>query len=316
MKGKTETILLVLIIVALSAYLVFRKTERTQYRLPALPEVPKEDVTRIEVKRGDSEILLQQEGDRWVILPEGYPADPSAVDSMLEVIGNLQLTALVSASENDSVYDLDESKGIQVTAFEGQEPVMRLRVGKPAPSHRHTFVKLEGDSRIYHVEGNFRSRFEKDVPSLRDKQVLKIDEEISEIILSAGKESLHVLRKTASVEPEEEQPEGERSGPRQGGSRWETLEGKPVKPEEIDTLVRTLSNLKCDGYLESTKADWKEPSFNVSLKGNKNYEISLYGDQENKVVATSSENEYPFLISDWKAKRIRKDLKDLVENGK
>ena len=316
MKGKTETILLVLIIVVLSAYLVFRKTERTHYRLPSLPKVDKEDVTRIDVKRGDSEIRLQREGDRWVILPEGYPADPSVVDSMLEIIGNLRLTALASSSDNDSVYDLDEKGGIQVTAFKGEEPVMRFRVGKPAPTHRHTFVKLEGDSRIYHGEGNFRSRFEKEVSSLRDKQVLKIDEEISEIILSAGKESMHILRATASGEPEQEKPDGEGPGPRQGGSRWETLEGKPVKPEEIDTLVKTLSNLKCDGYLGGTKADWKEPSFSVSLKGNKNYEISLYGERENKMVATSSENEYPFLISDWKAKRIRKDLKDLVEKGK
>lgn len=314
MKGRTETILLVLMIVALSAYLIFQKTERTHYRLPALPEVDKEAVTRIEVNRGDSQITLQREEDRWVILPQGYPADPSAVDGMLEVIGGLRLTALASAAGNESVYDLDESGRIEVTALKGEGPVMRFRVGKPAPSHRHTFVQVEDDSRIYHAEKNFRSRFEKDLSVLRDKQVLKIEEEISEIILTTGKESMHILRTTAPVGRAQDQAEGEAPIPEQGAYRWETLDGKPVKENEMDTLVRTLSNLKCDDYLEGAKGDWKEPSCRVSLKGDRNYEISLYEDRENKVVATSSESEYPFLITEWKAKRIRKDLKDLVQS--
>ena len=50
----------------------------------------------------------------------------------------------------------------------------------------------------------------------------------------------------------------------------------------------------------------------VSLKGTKNYELSLYGERDGKTVATSSENEDPFLIADWNAKRIRKDLDELV----
>jgi Domain of unknown function (DUF4340) len=316
MKGKREYVLLVLVIAALSAYLVLHKTDETHYRLPAFPKIERGDLTRITIRKGDSECTLQRDDDHWVILPGGYPAERSAVDSMLEVLEGFRLTALASSSGNDAVYDLDETGRILVTAFRGDDALVSVAVGKTAPSHRHTFVKLEGDSRIYHAEKNFRATFDKDVSALRDKQVLKIDEEISEVILAAGPESVHIVRATAPVaaEPGQEQAErGEEAGS-QGTSRWETLEGKPVKGNEIDGLVKTLSNIKCDDYLERKKEDLKDASFRVSLKGLKNYEFTLYDEQGGRTVATSSESEYPFLIAESKAKRIRKNLKDLVES--
>jgi hypothetical protein len=88
-----------------------------------------------------------------------------------------------------------------------------------------------------------------------------------------------------------------------------------VQEKEIDGLVKTLSNLKCDGYLEEKKSDLGDPTFSVSLKGDKNYEFSLYGERDGKSVATSSENDDPFLIADWNAKKIRKELDTLVETG-
>jgi len=146
--------------------------------------------------------------------------------------------------------------------------------------------------------------------------VLKIDEEVSEIILNAaGKKSLHLLRKTVAAEgnPDQEQEAAGEGEGAQEALRWETSDGKPVKEKEIDGLVKTLSNLKCEGYAEEKKEELGDPTFSVSLKGVRNYEVSLYGEREGKVVATSSESEDPFLLSDWKAKRIRKDLDDLME---
>jgi hypothetical protein len=143
---------------------------------------------------------------------------------------------------------------------------------------------------------------------------MKIDEEVSEIILTAGKKNLHVLRATAraGVDPDQAQAEVKEGRAEEGALQWETLEGKPVQEKEIESLVKTLSNLKCDGYLLDKKGDLGDPTFSVSLKGNKNYEFSLYGEREGRTVATSSENEDPFLITDWNAKKIRKGLDELV----
>jgi uncharacterized lipoprotein YmbA len=315
MKRKKETILLVLAIAALSAYLVYQKMEKPRYNLPEFPKIDKDMVTGITIQKGDSVLTLQRDGDRWRILPEGYTADASAVDRMLEIIESLRLTAMASASENYSRYDLNDAERIQVAAFEGEDLLVSVSVGKAAPSHRHTFVKLTDDKRIYHAEKNFRSHFDKDVSALRDRQVLKIDEQVSEIILTTGEQSLHILRAKAPVEvsPDQGQTEGKGEDLPEGAPGWETLEGKPVLEKEVDAIVKTLSNMKCEDYLEGEKEDLGEPSYSVSLKGSRSYEFSLYDARDNKFAATSSENDYPFLISEWKAKRIKKDLSDLVE---
>jgi hypothetical protein len=219
---------------------------------------------------------------------------------------------MASASENYAVYDLQEGECVQVTAFKGEDLLLSIGIGKAAPSRRHTFVKLADDSRIYHAEKNLRSSFDKEASVLRDKQVMKIDEEVSEVILTEGKKNLHILRATAHAEVDPDQAEVKEENAGESTLHWETLEGKPVEEKEIDTLVKTLSNLKCDGYLEDEKGDLGDPTFSVSLKGNKNYEFSLYGERDGKTVATSSENDDPFLIADWNAKRIRKELDQLV----
>ena len=209
MKRKAETIVLVLVIAALTAYLVMKKTEKTHYRLPELPGIEKEDITRFTIRKGDSEVTLKRDGDRWRILPEGYPVDGAAMDRMLDTIAGLRLTAMASTSENYAVYDLQEGEGVQVTAFKGEDLLLSIVIGKAAPSHRHTFVKLADDSRVYHAEKNLRNSFDKETSDLRDKQVMKIDEEISEIILTAGKKSLHILRAAVreGVDPDQAQAE-------------------------------------------------------------------------------------------------------------
>ena len=51
MKIKKEYIVLVIIILALSAFLFFRKTDRTLYELPRISEASKKDITKIEITK-------------------------------------------------------------------------------------------------------------------------------------------------------------------------------------------------------------------------------------------------------------------------
>lgn len=314
MKRQIEIILLVLVIAVLSAYLILQRTDRTGEGLPEFPKIEEEEFTRLTIRKGGSELTLKKDGERWRILPEGYPADGKAVDRMLETLGSLRLTAVASTSENDSVYDLDEEASLQVTAYKGEDPLIRIGVGKAAPTYRHTFVKLTDDPRVYHAEKNFRNHFDKEVSALRDKEVLRIDEEVSEIILTeGGQKSLHILRATAPVEADPSGEEAGRAGREQEDRRWETLEGRPLKDKEIDNLVKTLSNLQCDGFLEESGGGLGVPAFSVSLKGSRNYELFLYEEREGKTVATSSGSEHPFLLSEWKSRKVRKSPGDLLQ---
>ena len=315
---KKETIILIVIIAALAAYILFEKSDKTHYTLPELSPVNKEEITRLQIIRKgekDSELTLQREGDRWLILPEKYPADSTAVNNMADNIASMALTTLVSEAKNYTIYDLDEDKKIEASIYKGDTLLRKVDIGKTAPSYRHTFVRLPEDDHVYHAEKNFRIYFDKDKAALRDKQILKFEDDISEIMLTADKETLHIVRSAAPVDVDLTQDsEVQEAEAPPAPPKWQTKEGKTVKEKEIDELVKTLSNIMCDGFVEGKKKeDLKDPSFTISLKGITNYELSLYDQQDKKFVATSSQSDYPFLLPEWRAKKIKVDLKDLTE---
>ena len=59
MKFKKEYIILILIVAALSTYLLMRSSDRTLYRLPKLAALNKSEISKIEISRGDYLITLK-----------------------------------------------------------------------------------------------------------------------------------------------------------------------------------------------------------------------------------------------------------------
>ena len=75
MKVKKEFIILPLVIIALSAYLVMRSSDRTQYRLPDVPQVAAQEISRLQITKGQATIVINKKDDKWYIAPEEFPAD-------------------------------------------------------------------------------------------------------------------------------------------------------------------------------------------------------------------------------------------------
>ena len=117
MKGKREYIILIAVIVALLLYLFLRKSERIRYQLPELPNVAGPEISKIEIAKLNTSIILSKKDKRWYITPQGYPADNDKVKDMLAIIGELTLTDLVSESKNYNRYDLSSDKKITVSAW-------------------------------------------------------------------------------------------------------------------------------------------------------------------------------------------------------
>jgi hypothetical protein len=317
MKGKKEYLVIALLMVALSVYIILKKTDRRQYDLPEPAPVEQGKISKIRIVRSGGEITLQREGDRWLIEPGGHAAETSQVDAMLEILGGLTLTALASEAGNDPIYELDPDRGIHVTAYQGEEVVRSVWVGKSAPTGQHTFVKLEGDPRIYHARENFRARFDRDADRLRDKQVMKISEAVTEVTLRAGGKSVRIVKADAAGGGEAEPPGGGPEAAAVPKDVWRTDDGEPVKSREVESLLRTLSDLKCTGYLpEAEGGEIGNPVFTVSVRGNGDaYELSLYGTREGKVIGTSSENDSAFFLPEWQARKIQVDMESLKETA-
>jgi len=313
MRMKKEYAVLMVIIAVLSAYLLLHRKDRTNYELPTLPAVAKGDITRISLKKADSEIVLERKEGGWSIGPKGYPADEGKVGRIIDSIAGLRLTALASETRNYALYDLDDSDRIEVTAYRKDGAVRTIDIGKAASSYRHTFVRLKGDPRVYYAAGNLRNVFDTTVQALRDRVVMKFNaDEITELELWNGKERMRFVKQEATAPASgEDRDKGSRD------SVWKTADGRPAKGGLIAPIISALSDLSCDEFIEDRgRDDLGRASFSVTLKGTKEYTLSLFAKRDGRYDAVSSESAYPFRLSDWKARQIMKDPATLIDKEK
>ncbi len=321
MKIKKEYSILLAVIIALSLYLTLRNPDRTLYKLPEVPEVARKDISKIEIAKPDISIVLNKQGGSWHIAPQAYSADTDKVKNMLDVIEKLTLTALVSESKNYDRYNLNDNEKIVVKAW--KEDILRreFEVGKAATSYRHTFVKLAGDDRVYHARGNFRDKFDQTVDNLRDKTVLSFDQtEIQEIRIAKGEQLMVFGRKqvpvevTAGKEAEVRSPPSPKAQP-----AWQTAEGKKGDESKLSRLLTTLSNLRCEKYIDDRKKeDLTNPIYALQLKGSQEYTLSIFAkrDKSDKnYPAVSSANDYPFLLSDRQADDIMSNPDEMLQKS-
>jgi hypothetical protein len=308
MKGKKELAILFFVIVVLLFYISNRKDEKTHYQLPEVIEISPDDISEVVIRKNDTETRVIKREDAWFVGAPEYPADSDKINSILKTISGMNLTALASESGNYALYDLDKENHIQVDVYQGEAMIRRITVGKPVSSFRHTFVLLDDDRRIFHAAGNLRTDFNRTVSDLRNRSFLTIHEEIAEVTLKNETEDMKIMRVSASYTTDGAE---EAAGPT---VEWFTDDNRKVKKEEIEEIINTVSDFKCDDFIEDRKKeDFPSPLFVVGLRGEKTYSVSLFQKEENQYPAISSESAYPCLISDWKADRILKDFTSLVE---
>lgn len=315
MKLKKEYFLLGAVIIGLCAYLVFKKTDRTLYQLPELSEVSKDEISKLQIRTADSTIDMKKKGEAWVIGPKEYPADADRVKDMLDAIASLKLTTLISESKNYIRYDLNKAKKLAVKALSGDTVLREFEIGKTASTYQHTFVKLAGDPNVYHARGYFRIKFDNTLDEFRNQTVLTFQkEEIREVKIVNGKDKFIIAGKEVSEKKTENKAEKKSPDAPLKKMVWETVSGKPVDGVKLNRMVSSLSDLECDSYIEdAVKADFKDPVFSVTLKGKKDYTLSVFpmlkADDE-YYPAISSESPYVFLLTDSQVDSFKKTVEE------
>ena len=321
MKIKKEYIVLAVIIVALSLYLIFQNRDRNSYQLPKIAKVAGDDVTKIEIIKGNQQpIRISKAGSEWEILPKKYPADAARIKAMLDVISGLKLTALVSESKNYPLYDLDDTNRIHVKAWIKDKVALEFDTGKAASSFRHTFVKLPGDPMVYHARDNFRRKFDLSINELRDKKVLAFDKDtIHEIRIQKGEEELLISRRAPEEEKEADKESGTETDPEKAKKpAWVTEKNEAIDDAALQRLLSTLADLKCENYMEGDNAGatLANPILHIVLQGEKAYELSLFDKIETESAsypAISSENPYAFLLPSWRVEALLKAPDEMLK---
>jgi hypothetical protein len=239
------------------------------------------------------------------------------------VFETLTLTALVSESEDYIRYDLHAGKKITVKAWQEDSLMRNFDIGKAASSFRHTFVKLNDDSRVFHARDNFRGKFELSEDNLRDnlrdKSVLSFKiTDIQEIQIDKDQTSLKLARTQIPVESaKSEQEKSENSAPEAMKPVWQSPDGKQADAISLNRLLTALAKLSCDAYITDRNKDaFSDPIYTVKLKGIQDYQLDIFAklqtDDKNHP-AVSSANDYPFFLSDSKVEKITINPEEMLK---
>ncbi len=199
---KKEYIILIILIIGLGAYLGLKKDDQLHYELPVPGAVDIKKIDRLEITKDKRTIIFSKADKGWTLTDEHFPADPSAVDSILDTVKDLKLSALVSEASDRIRYELDPPNAIRVKAFEGKDEKRNFTIGKTAPSFNHTFVMLGNDKRIFQADKSFRNNFDKETDGFRNKLILESDaKNLQKITLEKGGKTTHLTLKRREYVP-------------------------------------------------------------------------------------------------------------------
>ena len=310
MNIKKEYIILIAIIMSLSLYLILRSPDRTRYHLPKLPDVLRFDISKIEISKPDTSIAMNIKDDIWHIAPQGYPANTGKIKNLLDIVEKLPLTALVSESKNYLRYDLSREKKITVKAWAGNTSRREVDIGKSAATFQHTYVTLPNDPNVYHARGNFRSKFDQSVDTLRDKLVLSVNVgDLHEIrIIEKGQTT--VIRKRKS------EPEKSDSKDKKPKTQWETKTGQAIDSGKLEAFLAFFSRLYGDKYIDQKqKSDFQDPVYQINFIEKKEHNLSFFDKIDPKAgnyPGISSANPYPFLLATSQVDRIKEAAREML----
>jgi hypothetical protein len=183
-------------------------------------------------------------------------------------------------------------------------------------------VKLPDNQAVYHAKGSFRNKFDLEMDGFREKTVLAFDQQtIGMLDIQAGEEAETFTKseaKTDQVESKDDKTSAVQDPA--GKPKWLDAIGEEADTAKINSLISTLSNLKCEKFMQGTsKDDLTDPVYTITLTGAKEYTLTLYNEikenDESFFPAISSENDYPFLLTQWRSENIMKKPADLKKKS-
>lgn len=280
------------IIVLLILLLIFQQFG-DRSGLPRIPAV-EEEIDALTIDTGTEAISIVRDGEEWFIGEERFPGDRDRIDGLVERITSLRFLEEVGRSDYFTPYQLDTEAALRVSVGSEGETLRTVLIGKSSSSGRQTYLRFDGEERIYLVAGNLRREFEIDTGSLRDKAVLFLDEEaVTRIGLQEGGTAGEELIRT--------------------GEGWMDTAEQPLDQRKVADYLRNFAPLRAAGFpAEEVMVD--EPLFTIRFETGEDehrVEILAQGEDE-RYYGRSSASPYLFSLSAFKGEQLIKNLADFL----
>ncbi len=309
--GKNLIAIVVLVILGVAALVVFRDRphEEKQQAEKAVKKVPLERLNTIRIARLEGkgkeavkeEYELKKNGDIWKLAkPVVYPVVESSIKRMTEALGDLNVIDTISENATKhELFEVDDKKGVTVTALRDQDVLAQLIVGK---SQRNmTFVRLPGKDAVYRVQGSFKHAFNKSAKAMRDKTIIKLDQANIEKVAFKNGDNALVLANTGENGSQKLEPVDE------------TIEN--FDETKANGIIQSLSTLTTMNFVDEPLTPDKTglgdaaATVEIETKGSGETEkvtvwIGNHKETGGETYLKSSESKQVFLVSTATAKRF------------
>lgn len=203
MRGLRSTIVLVLVLAGLGAYIYFvtwkqPDTPTETKKLDKVFTVAADKINEIKLSSASGETTtLEKEGGTWKLTePVSTTADESEIGGITNAIATADIIRIVDpqpASLND--YGLSNPR-IQVDfKAEGDKDYRRLYVGEKTPTGADLFARRNDEKAVFLISSFQETSLSKSTFDLRDKNILKVDrDKIDSVELVAGTQDVTIAK--------------------------------------------------------------------------------------------------------------------------
>lgn len=181
MRGLRSFLGLVVILIALGAYLYFVESKRTpgtdsDEKREKVFAVESDKIDEVSIKSASGErTTLKKTGDTWqIVAPIAATPDSAEVSGVTSNLSTLEVQRVIDENASDlKEYGLAEPR-IEV-AFKAGGTQHTLHIGQKTPPGSDLYAKLADQKKVFLISSYLESSFNKTTFDLRDKAALKLD---------------------------------------------------------------------------------------------------------------------------------------------
>ncbi len=239
-------------------------------------------INKIEVKSRFSSFEVEKKNGKWMLTkPVNYLADQNHINYVLSLCSNMKIENSVSSNPKKQSLFMVDSNGANVKFYESGKLKADIIVGKQGDGYQNTYVRKNNSNDVVLVKGALTFLFYTPVRMWRDRTITDLNKNnINKVSFQYPKKE-YILQKQDSL--------------------W-TLNGKDYAVGKAKDLVRKLSHLTADDFLDNPKDTL--PQINAVIRFNdEELSFRMQKDSVNYIVKTSKSPQL-FLIRKAKAEPL------------
>jgi hypothetical protein len=183
MRGARSTLILLIVFIALGAYVYLVELKRpTASDIPpneSLLNTSSEEISQLTIGIKDAKTVITRtdDGTAWqVTSPVETPADDAQISSLTSSLASLEIRRVIDDAAIDlAPFGLIEPVVEIAFILAGNTQEQRLLIGDSTPTGSERYAMLAGSSRVVLIASDLDATFEKSTFDLRDKAILRFD---------------------------------------------------------------------------------------------------------------------------------------------